>query len=162
MKCGLFNDPFDYYGHIGSRNGDRVYKFAGEWCGGWVGDETMKDDTFNIVHRNHRSEKTSLHCVHVWSKKYTKTHKLKNSLTEKVNVDLVQIVHAAELIEFVVNFVVDESPVVVRCVIFHDIVDWSSQSKAQSNKTHGRTVVQTMNSVWLQSFRANGSCTDFK
>ena len=26
MKCGLFNDPFDYYGHIGSGNGNRLHK----------------------------------------------------------------------------------------------------------------------------------------
>ena len=27
MKCGLFNDPVDNYGHIGSGNGDRLYRF---------------------------------------------------------------------------------------------------------------------------------------
>ena len=37
MKCGLFNDPFDYYGHIGSGNGDRLHRFAGERCGGGLG-----------------------------------------------------------------------------------------------------------------------------
>ena len=29
-KCGLFNDPFDYYGHIGSGNGNRLHKLFGE------------------------------------------------------------------------------------------------------------------------------------
>ena len=29
MKCGLFNDPFDYYGHIGSGNGNRLHKLLG-------------------------------------------------------------------------------------------------------------------------------------
>ena len=27
MKCVLFNDPFDYHGHIGSGNGNRLHKF---------------------------------------------------------------------------------------------------------------------------------------
>ena len=37
MKCGLFNDPFDYYGHIGSGNGNRLHKLFGErpWGVGW-------------------------------------------------------------------------------------------------------------------------------
>ena len=46
MKCGLFNDPFDYYGHIGSGNDNLLHKLFGERPWGWVGDETMKDDTF--------------------------------------------------------------------------------------------------------------------
>ena len=54
MKCGLFNDPFDYYGHIGSGNGNRLHKHFGErpWGVGWVGDETKKDDTFLRSARN--------------------------------------------------------------------------------------------------------------
>ena len=37
MKCGLFNDPFDYYGHIGSGNGNRLHRFCWEelWGVGW-------------------------------------------------------------------------------------------------------------------------------
>ena len=52
MKCGLFNDPFDYYGHIGSGNGNRLHKLLGNGRGGWVGSETMKDDTFLRSARN--------------------------------------------------------------------------------------------------------------
>ena len=37
MKCVLFNDPFDYHGHIGSGNGNRLHKiFFGNGRGGWV------------------------------------------------------------------------------------------------------------------------------
>ena len=46
MKCWLFNDPFDNYGHIGSGNG------SGELRSGWVGSETMKDDIFLRPTRN--------------------------------------------------------------------------------------------------------------
>ena len=49
MKCCLFNDPFDNYGHIGSGNG------SGELRSGWVGSETMKDDTFLRSARNPRT-----------------------------------------------------------------------------------------------------------
>ena len=52
MKNGLFNDPFDYYGHIGSGNSNQLHKFMGNGRGGWVGDETMKDDTFLRSARN--------------------------------------------------------------------------------------------------------------
>ena len=46
MKCCLFNDSFDNYGHIGSGNGSR------ELRSGWVGSETMKDDIFLRSTRN--------------------------------------------------------------------------------------------------------------
>ena len=55
MKCGLFNDPFDYYGHIGSGNGNRLHKLLGNGRGGWIGSETMKDDTFLRSARNPRT-----------------------------------------------------------------------------------------------------------
>ena len=62
MKCGLFNDPFDYYGHIGSGNGNRLHKSFGERPWGWVGDETMKDDFPKISPQSvNRHERDSNH-----------------------------------------------------------------------------------------------------
>ena len=43
-------------------------------------------------------------------------------LTEKVDVDVLQVVHAAELVELVVHLVVDERLVVVRRVVLHHLV----------------------------------------
>ena len=37
MKCGLFNDPVDNYGHIGSGNGDRLHRFWGTDRGSGLG-----------------------------------------------------------------------------------------------------------------------------
>ena len=44
------------------------------------------------------------------------------TLTEQVDVDLLQTVDATELVEFVVNLVVDESAVVLGRVVLHDVV----------------------------------------
>ena len=48
MKCGLFNDPVDNYGHILHIWGQEtvIDRFLGDGPRGWVGDETMKNDTF--------------------------------------------------------------------------------------------------------------------
>ena len=43
--------------------------------------------------------------------------------TEEVDVDLLEVVDAAELVELVVDLVVDEHTVVVCCVVLHDLVD---------------------------------------
>lgn len=45
-------------------------------------------------------------------------------LTEQLNIDLLQRVDAAELVQLVVDLVEDQSFVVVSCVVLHDVVDW--------------------------------------
>ena len=44
------------------------------------------------------------------------------SLTKQVDVDFLQVVDAAELVQLVVDLVVDERPVVVGRVVLHDVV----------------------------------------
>jgi len=43
--------------------------------------------------------------------------------TKEVDVDFLEVVYAAELVEFVVDLVVDERLVVVGRVVAHDFVD---------------------------------------
>ena len=53
MKCGLFNDPFDYivlWYRVRKRWSVTQVCWGALW--GWVGDETMKDDTFLRSARN--------------------------------------------------------------------------------------------------------------
>lgn len=44
----------------------------------------------------------------------------RNKFTEKINIDLLKCVTAAELIHFVVHFVEDQRTIVVDCVVFDD------------------------------------------
>ena len=46
MKCGLFKDPRDKYGHIGSGNGIRIRGFGGRGCGAELGDHVTSLKTY--------------------------------------------------------------------------------------------------------------------
>ena len=59
--------------------------------------------------------------------------------TKEVDVDLLQVVNTAELVELVMNLVVDERFVVVGRVVAHDVVHW--QVIIQTAFTHIKTVL---------------------
>jgi len=48
-----------------------------------------------------------------------------HTFTKQIDIDFLEVVHAAELIEFVVDFVVDERLVIVGRVVSDNVVYWT-------------------------------------
>lgn len=52
-------------------------------------------------------------------------------LTEQLDIDLLQRVDAAELVQLVVDLVEDQSFVIVSCVVLHDVIDWKRRRESR-------------------------------
>jgi len=56
--------------------------------------------------------------------------------TKEVDIDLLEVVYAAELVEFVMNLVVDQRLVVVGRVVTHDVIDWPATAHEHHNNQY--------------------------
>ena len=74
--------------------------------------------------------------------------------TEEVDVDLLQVVHTAELVELVVDLVVDEGLVVVSRVVLHCVVHCTTQSTHLTQSTPGHQWTNKISRNFAWSWRS--------
>lgn len=65
-------------------------------------------------------------------------HQPQGQLTKQLDVNLLQRVDTAELVQLVVDLVEDESLVIVSCVVLHDVVHWERRERRDGGGREGK------------------------